>query len=381
MGFSTSNSAMNPIHVLVADSSPFICRLLKTYLESVPDIQVTGTATNGYQAIQMAEQLQPDVITLCLELPDMNGIEVLKAIQNVCPAPVIIISGANLRAASLTLQALNEGAIDYVNKFSPGSAVDPAQIRQEIIYKVRNASHQYCTAFAFTAESELPETPTELDKNLRLKKLLTGFGVINETTTEIPQVRSRLTSSAPEKIIVIGASTGGPIALRQVLNQLPEDFPGAILIVQHLPASFTHILAEQLSEQTPLPVREATDGEKLTRSSVLIAPGGMHLQIDDNGRIKFFEAGEINGYCPSIDLTMQSVGQAYHDKARGVLLTGMGNDGVKGMTAIRHYGGRTFAQAPETCSVDGMPQRAIEAGAVDHIAPPEHIARLLMMGY
>lgn len=391
---------MKQTKVLIADSSPFVCSLLKSYLNSVLDIEVIATATKGQQVVDLVSTLHPDVITLGLELPDMNGLQTLLALQAIRPTPVIIISGANLHSATLTLEALSYGAIDFVFKFVPGSSVSPEQLREEIISKVRLAAECKPAIMTHGSKALALEATAVAHTQMRLKKLLSGFAVNQEASCTAPEIEApeavpsnvsdfeiieddaiALSTLPPEKIIVVGASTGGPIALRQMLNALPPDFPHAILIVQHLPASFTTVLAEQLNEQVALHIKEAEDGDQLQRATAYITPGWAHLQTDEDGSVKFFEGDQINGYRPSINVTMQSVARTYGARARGILLTGTGGDGVEGMAAIRHFGGKTFAQAPETCTVEGMAQRAIETGVVDHIAAPENIARLLLMGY
>ncbi len=346
---------MKQISVVVADSSPFVCRLLKNYLESAPDIRVIGSAHQGRQLVEMVEAERPDVVTLGLEMPDMSGLAALQATQQIRFTPAIIISGANMHAAAMTLEAMNHGAVDFVFKFTPGTTVDPDYLRREIINKVRVASH-------------INPPLTEMTESRAINTSTIDVGV--GAASDLP----------PEKIIVIGASTGGPVALQQLLCHFPADFSSSILVVQHLPATFTAVLAEQLQRQLPLRVKEAEAGDQLHRAAVLITPGGINVQINASGQIQFCEAGERNDDVPSINLTMQSVAAAFGTKARGVLLTGMGQDGVEGLTEIRQHGGITFAQSLETCTVKGMPQRAIEAGVVDHVAPPQQIAHLLLSG-
>ena len=369
---------MKQISVVVADSSPFVCRLLKSYLESAPDIRVIGSAHQGHQLVEMVETTCPDVVTLGLEMPDMNGLEALKATQQIRFTPAIIISGANMHAAAMTLEALNHGAVDFVFKFTPGTIVDPEDLRREIINKVRIASHTNppVTGVGWqTAESAVkPGT------NSKLKKLLYGLGATSTSAVDVGLGVVPAPVLPPEKIIVIGASTGGPVALQQLLCHLPADFASSILVVQHLPATFTAVLAEQLQRQLPLQVKEAEAGDRLQRASVLITPGGTNIQITADGCVQFCETAEGESDVPSINVTMQSVAAVYGTEARGILLTGMGQDGVEGLTEIRRHGGVTFAQSLETCTVKGMPQRAIEAGVVDHVAPPQQIAQLLLSG-
>lgn len=370
---------MKPINVVIADSSPAVCRLIKSYLESVPDICVTGLAHGGQQVIDLVEHQQPDVITMGLEMPDMSGIAALKIIQQIRSTPAIIISGANLHAAAKTVEALQHGAVDFVFKFTPGTAVLPEAMRQEIINKVRIASHLDPTLLTKKPAAQqadgvlLPRHQTNeqgMSSSVDLDGVPTGTFPLPPTATK-----------APDKVIVAGASTGGPVALRQMLSQLPVDFPSSILIVQHLPPSFTAVLAEQLNEQLFLSVKEASLGSPLEKGTVFITPGQYHLQVGQDGCFRFLAAEEIEGNCPSINHTMQSVAEVYRSKARGVLLTGMGDDGIAGLAAIREHGGTTFVQSLETCTAKGMPQRAIAAGVADHIAPPERIAQLLLMGY
>lgn len=369
---------MKQISVVVADSSPFVCRLLKNYLESVPDIRVCGCAHQGHHLLEMVEAERPDVVTLGLEMPDMSGLAALQATQKIRFTPAIVISGANMHAAAMTLEAMNYGAVDFVFKFMPGTTVDPDYLRREIINKVRIASHinPPVTGFEYNAtESSIkPGTTT------KLKKLLHGLGATSTNAIDVGVGVIEAAALPPEKIIVIGASTGGPVALQQLLCHFPAEFSGSILVVQHLPATFTAVLAEQLQRQLPLQVKEAALGDSLQRATILITPGGVNVEVTSDGCIQFCPPVEPTVDVPSINLTMQSVANVYGSKARGILLTGMGQDGVEGLTKIQQCGGTTFAQSLETCTVKGMPQRAIEAGVVNHVATPQQIAQLLLAG-
>jgi two-component system chemotaxis response regulator CheB len=183
----------------------------------------------------------------------------------------------------------------------------------------------------------------------------------------------------PGGVVVIGASTGGPVALRELLSNLPADFSAAIIVIQHMPASFTEVLAAQLDRQVPLMVKEAETGDLLQPGLVLVAPGDYHLLLQPNAQVELSQGPAIEGHRPSIDVTMQSVAQIYGARTRGIVLTGMGDDGSQGLISIRSKGGKTFCQDAASCVVNGMPQRAIEKGVVDHVAPPAEIAHLLRM--
>ena len=371
---------MKQISVVVADSSPFVCRLLKTYLESVPDIRVIGAANKGQQFVEMIASQHPDVATLGLEMPDMTGLDALQSLQRTCPTPAVIISGANMHAAAMTLEALHYGAVDFVCKFTPGTNVAPESLRQEIINKVRLA------AGANAAGPTMPADAYDIKPgtNAKLKKLLSGLGAVSLPTLDITSTKEVAAATEPlppEQIVVIGASTGGPVALQQLLSQLPADFSGSVLVIQHLPPTFTAVLAEQMARQLNLRVKEAESGDCLQRGAVLIAPGGMNIRLDEAGTLQCVSASSYEDNVPSINLAMESAAAVYSTQVRGILLTGMGEDGVAGLAAIRQQGGITYAQSLDTCTVKGMPQRAMEAEVVDYTAPPQQIARLLLAGY
>ena len=369
---------MKPINVLVADSSPIVCRLLKSYLETAPDSQVIGAAHKGQQLVEMVETTCPDVVTIGLEMPDMNGVDALKASQQIRFTPAIVVSSANMHAVAMTLEAMNYGAVGFVFKFTPGATLDPEYLRREIINKVRFAAH-ITPPVGGIAMPPL-ENNSEAIATLEANKQRTGLGAASIGAVDVWAGAEPSTKLSPEKTIVIGTSTGGSMALQQLLRCLPENFASSVLIVQQLPPLFTAVLAEQLGRQLPFRVKEAEACDGLQRGTILIAPGGMNVQLSAYGSVQLSEGTTADGNFPSINLTMQSVAEVYGAKARGVLLSGIGQDGTEGLAAIRARGGVTFAQSLETCLVKGMPQGAIEAGVVDHIAPPHQIAQLLLSG-
>lgn len=363
------------IRVVVVDDSPFICHLLTSYLQSSPEIQVVGTALNGTQGVNLVKELSPDAVTLDMEMPEMNGLHALKQIMSECPTPVVLISGVCRQAASVALKALDMGAVDFILKYTPGVNTDPEILRQEIIAKlkaaaqikvirsIRISSHHGIETRAPTSSAQLlqdrdyaePKLEQVRKDDIGLKELL--------------------------GVIVIGASTGGPLAIRELLGHLPSDFPYAVIIVQHIPAPFTKVLATQLNQQVPLRVKEAESADRLVPGMVFVAPGDYHLLVNADLTISLSDGPEIDGHRPSIDVTMQSVAQHFGARTKGVLLTGMGRDGSHGLVSIHAKGGKTFVQDGSSCVVDGMPKRAIEKGIVDHIASPDQIAHLLCIGY
>ncbi len=358
-----------PVRVVIADDSPFICRLLTTYLESTPDIKVVGTAHDGQEAIRVAEAVRPDVMTLDLQMPTMSGLEVLEQVMQDSPTPVIMVSGVSHQAATITLQALKLGAVDFVFKYTPGADTDPDILRQEIIDKVKAAARvKVIRLFRSTGRTG----------PLRARQQIKTGPLTAKPTGHLPDMMPP-GAPLPGGVIVIGASTGGPVALRELLSTLPAELPAAVLIVQHIPASFTRVLAAQLDRHTPLRVREARPDDRLAAGRVLVAPGDYQLLVHPEGQIILNQGPPVNGHCPSVDVTMQSVAQVYKDKTTGVILTGMGEDGAAGISAIHAAGGKTFAQNEASCVINGMPQRAIERGVVHHVAPPADIGRLLGM--
>ncbi len=349
----------DPVRVVVVDDSPFVCRLMTAHLQTVPDIKVVGTALNGLHALSLIKELRPEVVTLDLEMPEMNGEQTLQAIMYDCPTPVVLVSGVSRQAAQVTLRALEMGAVDFILKYTPGVDTDPDALRHEIIAKVRAAARIH------VIRSVRRRAVADLE-----------FAPPREIPSEAP-AHFDATPFSPGVVIVIGASTGGPVALRELIGALPADFSAAIIIVQHIPASFTSVLAAQLNRHSHLRVKEAQTGDRLQPGSVLIAPGGFHLLVRTDARVELNPGPEIGGHRPSIDVTMQSVAQLYHARAKGIVLTGMGSDGTLGLVAIHAKGGQTFAQDAASCVVNGMPQRAIERGVVDQVASPSQIAHLL----
>jgi two-component system chemotaxis response regulator CheB len=345
------------VRVVVVDGSPFVCRLLTGHLQSVPGVQVAATACDGGRALELVQALKPSVVTLGLELAGRSGLEVLEAIMHECPTPVVVISGPGRRAANAILRALALGAVDFVLKHAPGVDADADRLRHEICTKVGLAAR------------------VKVIRSLRPNRNPDNVPARRAAPPDAGPTRHR--GPLPSHVVVIGASTGGPPALRELLGALPADYRAALLAVQHLPASFTGVLAAQLDRQVGLRVREARAGECLEPGCVLVAPGDRHLRLRPDATVELNREPAVDGHRPSIDVTMQSVAQVYGARARGVLLTGMGEDGARGLAAIRGHGGKTYAQDAASCVVNGMPQRAIELGAVHHVASPAGIADLL----
>jgi len=323
-----------PARVLVVDDSALMRKLIPKILERANSIEVVGTAMDGQIALKKIEELAPNVITLDLEMPGLNGIDTLKQIMRRWQLPVIVVSSHSTAGAAITLKALALGAVDFVAKPQDVSARMP-EIADQLIAKIMAASQSRGVAVQL-----LPDTA--------------------------PSDRSRKQDpAAPSRIVALGVSTGGPNALQYVFSQLPAEFPGSILAVQHMPDGFTELLARRLDDTCPMRVKEAQSGDLLLAGRVLICPGNRHMRVKrlPLGNVAVLSDDEpVNGHRPSVDVLFRSVAEEFGPRSIGVLMTGMGEDGASGLGAIRAAGGLTLAQNQESCVVFGMPRAAIERG-------------------
>jgi len=337
------------VRVLVVDDSALMRKLIPRILERDNAIEVVGTAMDGNFALKKIEDLSPDVVTLDLEMPGLNGIDTLKEIMRHWRLPVIVVSSHSTAGASITLKALAFGAFDFVAKPRDVSARLP-EIAEELIKKIRAA-----------AQSAGVQT-----------QFLPG-----ETHGEQP---GKLRPVAPTHIVAIGVSTGGPHALQYLFSQLPAEFSGSILVVQHMPDGFTELFAKRLDECCPIRVKEAQSGDLLVAGRALICPGNRHMKVKKMplGNVAVLaEDAPVNGHRPSVDVLFHSVAEEFGPQAMAVLMTGMGEDGATGLGEIRAAGGFTVAQSQETCVVYGMPKAAIERGYAMRIADLQDLPHIL----
>jgi len=340
------------IRVLVIDDSALMRKLIPQILEREPAIQVVGTAMDGSFGLQKIADLQPDVVTLDLEMPRMDGQETLRAIMKKHRVPVIVVSAHTRDGASATFKALALGAFDFVAKpADPTSGMD--DIAAELIRKIKVAAH-----------TQVPRAAIELP--LAVKR------------GPKPAQASR---TAPTRLVAIGISTGGPNALQYLLTQLPGDFPGTILVVQHMPQGFTRMFAERLDECCAIEVKEAASGDLLVAGRALICPGNRHI------RVRRLPMGEIvvlsdeppvNGHRPSADVLFRSVAHEFGSRALALLMTGMGEDGADAMGVVKAAGGLTIAQSENSCVVYGMPRAAVERGHATRVVHLDALANTLV---
>jgi two-component system, chemotaxis family, protein-glutamate methylesterase/glutaminase len=339
-----------PVRVLVVDDSALMRKLIPKILEQDAYIEVVGTAMDGNFGLKKIEELQPQVVTLDLEMPGLNGIDTLKEIMRRWRLPVIVVSSHSTAGAAITLKALALGAFDFVAKPQDVSARMP-EIANELIKKIRAAAQSAGVQTQF-----LPE----------------------ENNAILP---GKLRPVAPTRIVAIGVSTGGPNALQYLFSHLPEDFSGSILVVQHMPDGFTELFAKRLDETCPIRVKEAQSGDLLVAGRALICPGNRHMKVKKlplGNVVLLTEEAPVNGHRPSVDVLFRSVADEFGPQATAVLMTGMGEDGASGIGEIRAAGGFTVAQSQETCVVYGMPKAAVERGHVMRVADLQDLPNLLL---
>lgn len=331
---------MKKYKVLVVDDSIVMRRIISDLISQDSEMEVVGTAKNGAEAIERVRALNPDVITMDIEMPVMDGLTALQHIIADSPRPVVMLSSMDKRQADITLKALEMGAVDFIPKTSGALSLDLERISGTILEKVKAAAK---------AKVDFARPPVR--------------GIV---PIDMPALNG-------EWIVVIGASTGGPKALPEVLAHLPGNLPAAVLVVQHMPEGFTRSFAERLNWSSPLEVKEAEDGEEIKHGTVYIAPGNRHMTIQGT-KIHLEDGPKVNFVRPAVDVLMKSVAAVYGPRTVGVILTGMGADGAEGMKAIKEYGGKTIVQNEETCVVYGMPKAVVDRGAADRIVPLEDIS-------
>lgn len=340
--------------VLVVDDSALMRQLLTDLINRSPDFEVVGSAPDPYAAWDRIKQLRPDLLTLDVEMPRLDGISFLERLMRNFPMRVVMVSSLTERGCDTTLRALEIGAIDYVAKPKLDLARGMESLGEELLDKLRNAAAARVPT-ARTAAA--PPAPT--------------YSAPAAAAPAAPRPATGLSFAATHKLIAIGASTGGTEALKDVLAAVPADSPG-VVIVQHMPPMFTAQFAERLNRMSRMTVKEAKDGDRVLPGVALLAPGGQQMEVVRSGAqysVKVYAGPPVSRHCPSVDVLFDSCARQVGANAVGVILTGMGDDGAKGMLAMRQAGARTIAQDERTCVVFGMPKEAIARGGVESVLP------------
>ena len=345
-----------PIKVLVVDDSALVRRLLSAMLMRAPGIQVVGTASDPYAAREKIKSLNPDVITLDVEMPRMDGITFLENLMRLRPMPVVMVSSLTQRGADVTLRALELGAIDFVAKPRIDIAGTLEDYENELIAKVRVAAQARVLPRSAKRAREIDER--------------------NSTSAVVPALSARTMLRTTERIVAIGASTGGTEAIREMLEEMPPDAP-AIIISQHIPAAFSKSFADRMNRSSPMAVCEAQDGQQILPGHAYVAPGDRHILVVRDGArylCRLSSGPQVNRHRPSVDVMFRSVAQNVGPNAVGVLLTGMGDDGARGLKEMLDAGAGTIAQDEASSVVWGMPGSAVKIGAAAHVLPLHQIA-------
>jgi two-component system chemotaxis response regulator CheB len=338
------------IKVLIVDDSAFMRNTLSNMISSDNEIQVVGIARDGIEAVEKVASLKPDIVTLDIEMPRMDGIEALKQIMDKNPVPVLMVSSLTTEGARVTLDALDLGAVDFIPKNLSDLSINIIKIKEILVDKIKKIGKK-------------------------------GLVKIPRRTAVQPIKMPEHAVYAPHRrvsIIAIGSSTGGPKALQNIISLIPKDFPVPIVVAQHMPPAFTGPFAERLNQLSAIQVKEAENGEPISKGIVYIAPGRGHMSVVRKKMtetvISVSEDMTEYIYRPSVDVLLLSVVEYFSGHVLGVILTGLGNDGSKGMKEIKNKGGRTIAESEKTCVVYGMPRAVVEAGLADKVVPLNEIA-------
>lgn len=358
------------VRVLIADDSTFMRKVLHSIIAADPQLEIVGEARDGKDAVAQAESVRPDVITMDINMPHMDGLQATEVIMSSNPRPIVIVSSESREGADITLKALELGAIDFVAKPSSGVDLDMNTVREELCRKLKMASKVRVVRTA---------ARTRLGHEIANSAPRTQPGPARAPRPDAPAARAvssgagAAVAPAPVRtigkfpLVVMACSTGGPATLMKLMPQFPRDFAGAVMIVQHMPGSFTAQFSHQLGEVCPMPVKEAEAGEIIQAGTIYICPGTHHLRVSPTGRVSLDDGPRVNGYRPCADLAFETAASFAGPMAIGVVLTGMGNDGSRGVVAVKNAGGYVIAQDEASSVIFGMPAEAIRTGVVDRV--------------
>lgn len=367
--------------LLVVDDSAFMRKLISDFFVGNTKVEVVGTARNGKDAIKKIQSQKPDVVTMDVEMPELNGLDALKEIMRESPVPVIMLSSTTLQGAENALKAMEYGAVDFVAKPSGTISLDLHKIKEELVQKVEHAAHVSVTKLKKTHV-----TPVPVSKNSPSND---GRQFVNNPFTQVaPTVNKDVLKKSgwnhlTKKIVLIGTSTGGPRALQEVITKLPSEINAPILIVQHMPAGFTKSLSDRLNQLSQVKVKEAEDGDLLQNGVAYVAPGGKHLKLVKRGPSYQIVLDQTepprSGHRPSVDVMFESVSKITDMDKVAVIMTGMGSDGSKGLIQLKQNGNvMAIAESEKTCIVYGMPKAAVETQLVNEIVDVDNIAEAIM---
>lgn len=363
---------MEQIKILVVDDSAFMRKIIKDIIDSQRDMTVVGTARDGVDAIEKIKSLRPNLVTLDVEMPNMNGLEALKVIMKKTPAKVIMVSSLTAENAETTMECLALGAVDFIQKPSGSISLDFDKVKSNLLEKIRSAAN-------INVDRLLPKpVPRKLSApNIKEREDSSSIDTVSKDKVQSVKRPNPVAISSSNKLLLIASSTGGPRSLENVIPLLPKSIGCPGIVVQHMPPGFTKSLADRLNRSSALTVVEAKDGDRLEKDTIYIAPGNYHLGLERFGReIRLYldSSERINGVRPAADFTFKSAEGLYGSNIVSVVLTGMGKDGAEGVHIIKKKGGSTVVESPESCVVYGMPKAVVENGDADFILENTSIA-------
>lgn len=367
---------MEKVKVLIVDDSAFMRNALKKMLETDTSISVVSTARDGKEGIEKIKLYKPDVVTMDIEMPRMDGLTALKIIMEENPLPVLMISSLTQEGANSTMEALSLGAVDFIPKEMSFSSLSIMNIKADLIEKIKLIAKKKMFNKKSLHFNRLRTENKTITPSRTIQKITISEKQFEKKIFTVPTIRKNKV-----EIIALGISTGGPKALQVMLPMLPANIPVGILIVQHMPKAFTGPFAERLNSLCALNVKEASNGDIVTPGTVYIAPGGSHIKLNSTGLRKTIiitDEPSNTIHKPSVDVMMLSVAEAIQGKIMSVIMTGMGSDGAYGMVKIKQQGGITIAESEESCVVFGMPKAAISKDVVDYVVPLEEIASTIV---
>lgn len=360
-----------PINVLIVDDSAFFRRRLTELLAADPRLHVVGTAANGREAVDKTLVLHPDVITMDHEMPVMDGTDAVREIMKRCPTPVLMFSSLTREGAQVTLDALEAGAVDYLTKNFEDLSNNPRHLQKILcdkVYRISGSNRKRLFGFPRTERPALKATRSPADGKT---------AAVEPSASSIVVPSPGPARRKAYRLVAIGTSTGGPVALQTILTQIPANFPAPILLIQHMPAAFTGAFAERLDKICHISVKEAADGDLLRPGQALLAPGGKQMLLDSRNAVRILPSDPRLNYKPCVDITFASVASILGDKALAVVLTGMGADGRDGARLLKEAGSQVWAQDEASCVIYGMPMAVVKAGYADAIYPLDDMAQHL----
>ena len=346
------------LRVLIVDDSTFMRKVLQDIINADPQLEVVGQGADGRDGVALAESLRPDVITMDINMPHLDGLQATELIMSQNPRPIVIVSSESRDGTTSTLKALDLGAVDFVTKPTSGIDLDMKSVAEDLTRKVKTAAKVRVVRTATRSALPMPRAP------LSASAAAANSAALAQAGGKIPMV-------------VLAASTGGPAAITRVVAGLPKDFPAAVFLIVHMPAAFTKQFAVQLTEIAALPVKEAEANEVPQAGKIYLCPGSHHLQITAAGKISLDPGPRIDGYRPCADLALESIAACAGMLSVAVILTGMGADGAKGVKAVKGAGGCVLAQDEATSTIFGMPAEAIKTGVVEEVLGLDEIAPAL----